>query len=104
MARNETFLKRVYYDPQNPAGFGGVDAVYRAAQKDNVDIDRKQIKTWLSEQPTYTLHKPVRRHFQRNRVVVGGIDHQWQADLVDMRSLSRVNANYNYFLTCIEIL
>ena len=104
MVRNETFLKRVYYDPQNPAGFGGVDAVYRAAQKDNVDIDRKQIKTWLSEQPTYTLHKPVRRHFQRNRVVVGGIDHQWQADLVDMRSLSRVNANYNYLLTCIDIL
>ena len=36
--------------------------------------------------------------------MVGGINHQWQADLVDMRSLSRVNANYNYLLTCIDIL
>ena len=104
MARNETYLKRTYYDFQNPAGFGGVEAVYRAAQKDDANIDRKQIRTWLSEQPTYTLHRSIRRHFPRNRVIVGGIDHQWQADLVDMRSLRRFNKNYNYLLTCIDIL
>ena len=104
MAQKETYLKRVYYAPQNPAGFGGVEAVYRAARRDGVDIDRKQIRHWLSQQPTYTLHKPIRRQFRRNRVIVGGIDHQWQADLVDMRSLSRSNANYNYLLTCIDML
>ena len=27
---------------------------------------------WLSEQDTYTLHKPVRRRFKRRCVVVGG--------------------------------
>ena len=27
------------------------------------------------------LHKPVRRHFVRRRIVVGGLDHQFQADL-----------------------
>ena len=25
-------------------------------------------------QDTYTLHKPIRRNFKRNRVIVGGID------------------------------
>ena len=104
MAQKETYLKRVHYAFQNPAGFGGVEAVYRAARRDGVDIDRKQIRHWLSQQPTYTLHKPIRRQFRRNRVIVGGIYHQWQADLVDMRSLSRSNANYNYLLTCIDML
>ena len=36
----------------------------------------------------YTLHKPTRRRFTRRRVVVYGIDHQWQADLVDLAKLS----------------
>lgn len=100
----ETYLKRTYYDPNHPAGFGGVDAVYRAARRDGVKVGRKEILEWLRQQPTYTLHKPVRRRFRRNRVVVHGMDQQWQADLVDMSSLSRYNRGYKYILTCIDIL
>ena len=33
------------------------------------------------------MHKPTRRRFPRRRVVVYGIDHQWQADLVDLAKL-----------------
>jgi hypothetical protein len=29
----------------------------------------------------------MHRHFKQNHVVVGGIDQQWQMDLVDMQSL-----------------
>jgi hypothetical protein len=39
------------------------------------------------KQNPYTLHKPMHRHFKQNHVVVGGIDQQWQMDLVDMQSL-----------------
>ena len=100
----ETYLKKVYYDPDHPAGFGGVDAVYRASVKDGMNLSRRRIKEWLSQQPTYTLHRPIRRHFKRNRVLVDGIDHQWQADLVDMSALSKYNGGYRYLLTCIDIL
>ena len=55
-------------------------------------------------QPGYTLHKPSRRRFRRNKVFVNGIDDQWQADLVDLESLSRWNRGYKYLLTCIDIL
>ena len=54
--------------------------------------------------PYYTLHKQPRRKFQRNRVMVSGIDKQWQADLVDLSSLSRYNKNNKYLLVCIDIL
>ena len=58
---------------------------------------------WLSGQDTYTLHKPVRRRFPRRRVVVPGIDHQWQADLVDVSRLSTTNDGYKFLLTCIDV-
>ena len=45
-------------------------------------------------QDTYTLHKPARRNFKRNRVIVRGIDEQWQMDLADMESLKDYNDGY----------
>ena len=44
------------------------------------------------------------KSFPRRRVLVHGIDDQWQIDLVDLSSLSRVNDNYKFLLTCIEVL
>ncbi|GFY35760.1 uncharacterized transposon-derived protein F54H12.3 [Trichonephila clavipes] len=52
---------------------------------------------------SYTLHKPVRHKFQRNRVFVSDIDRQFQADLVDMQSLAEFNKGYKYLLTCIDL-
>ena len=55
------------------------------------------------KQGTYTLHKPIRHHFRRNRVIVGGIDHQWQMDLADMQSMQKFNDGYRYLLVCIDV-
>ena len=46
------------------------------------------------KQDAYTLHKLVRRHFKRNRVIVGGIDERWQMDLADMQSMQKFNDGY----------
>ena len=62
------------------------------------------MRTWLRKQDTYTLHKPVRYRFQRNRVIVGAIDEQWEANLVIMDSLAKYNNNYRYILTVIDVL
>ena len=67
-------------------------------------VSLPQIKQWLSVQDTYTLHRPVRRKFRRRRVVVGGIDHQWQADLVDVSRIKQHNRGYTFLLTCIDVL
>ena len=40
---------------------------------------------------------------QRSRVIVPGINAQFQADLVDLQNLSRYNKGYKYLLTCIDI-
>lgn len=55
------------------------------------------------KQDAYTLHKPVRKSFKRNKVRVRGIDENWQADLVDVQNLKQFNGGYRYLLTCIDV-
>ena len=61
-------------------------------------IKRKDVKEWLQSQDSYTLHKPKISKFERNQIVVQGIDDTWQIDLCDLRSLKKFNKNYQYLL------
>ena len=99
------YLSSVYYDPKRPGGYGGMERLYADVKKEGkFKISREKVKKWLMEQDAYTLHKPARRHFKRNRVIVGGIDQQWQMDLADMQSMQKFNEGYRYLLVCIDVL
>ena len=50
------------------------------------------------------LHKPVRRKFEKRRVLVNGIDKIWAADLVDMQAFSKFNCGIKYLLAVIDVL
>ena len=101
----DQYLYDLYYSPESPASFGGVDAVYRTVKNDaKFKISRNKIREWLKQQDTHTLHKAVRHRFKRNRVIVGAMDEEWEADLVIMDSLSKTNKGYNYILTVINVL
>ena len=89
-------LQQRYYDPKRVGRYGGVAALRRV-------IPEQDVERWLSEQDTYTLHKPVRRRFKRRCVVVGGPNQQWQADLVDMSQLKKVNDGTTFILTVIDV-
>ncbi|GFV78366.1 uncharacterized protein TNCV_95231 [Trichonephila clavipes] len=78
----------------------GVEALHHSVKG---KYSKKDVKHWLSQKDAYTLHKPVRHKFQRNRVFVSDIDRQFQADLVDMQSLAEFNKGYKYLLTCIDL-
>ena len=95
-------LQKLYYEVDRPSALGGVDKLYREARR--YGLKRTQVLDWLRQQPGYTLHKPARKDFRRNRVIVFDIDSQWQADLVDLQHLSRLNQGYKYLLTCIDVL
>ena len=90
-------MDKIYYNPANNKSFGGVD---------RLKGHRKQhtVKNWLKFQDAYTLHKPVGKTFPRRRVLVGGIDSQWQIDLVDLSSISHLNKKYKFILTCYDVL
>ncbi|KAI8493253.1 hypothetical protein Bbelb_292570 [Branchiostoma belcheri] len=99
----DEILRNVYYDPGNPAGFGGVGRLHQAVGSKH-GITRQQVKDWLRPQDTYTLHTPIRRRFKSGRVVISGLNPQWQADLADLSSLAKHNDGYRYILTCIDVL
>ena len=100
----EKTLTSIYLDPSHPASFGSLDAVYRAVKERGQNkISRKQVQDWLSQQDVYTLHKPAQRHYKRSRVIVFGIDEQFQADLADVQNLSRYNKGYKYLLMFVDI-
>ena len=97
------FLSDYYFDTKSPVAFTSPLTLYREAKKHYPSLTFRQVKTWLQSKDTYTLHKPVRYNFPRNRVIVTGIDDQWQADLVDISSFAHYNKRYKFLLTCIDV-
>ena len=65
------FLSDYYFDTKSPpVAFTSPLALYQEAKKRYPSLTFRQVKTWLQAKDTYTLHKPVRYHFPRNRVIV----------------------------------
>ena len=77
-------LRQVYYDPSSPSCYAGLQPVFHQARKLLPSIKINDVKSFLQEQDVYTLHKPIRRKFPRNKTVASGIDSDWQADLCDV--------------------
>ena len=103
-------LERLYYDPKLSSSYGGKAPLKSALKKQlktrkikrsDKNLDNS-ITSWLEDQKTYTLHKQPKRSFQRRRVIVGGINDQWQADLADMQMLASDNLGMKYILMVID--
>ena len=91
-------LKSVYYDFSSPGSFGGVRALAKAS-----GFPHSKVKNWLMSQDVYTLHKPVRKNFPQRKIIALGENELYQADLVDLKHLSRFNDGFKYLLTAIDV-
>ena len=101
--RKEEIIKNVFFNPKHAGSFGGVMTVYREVKKRDPTITLREVKDFLSGQNTYTLHKPLRKKFPRNKVVVQDVDKQWMADLADMTTHQKANDGFKYILTIIDV-
>ena len=97
-------LDKIYYDSSDPGGYGGQQRLLRRARELHIKgATLSTIRSYLGDQQAYSLHKPARKTYRRNKTVTGGIDKQWQADLADMQSIARDNEGYKYILTVIDV-
>lgn len=97
-------IRRVYFDPANPGSYGGKNRLKEAVLEETGHaVTNKEIDNFLEGEETYTLHKPARIHFKRNRVIVYKSDSQWQIDLVDMSQFKKENKGITFLLTCIDL-
>ena len=91
-------LKSVYYDLKNPAGYASLKKLVNAT-----GLKEQVVRTWLKQQPTFTLHQQARKVYPTRRYVVHDIDEQWQADLAEMGLIARHNDGHRYILTVIDL-
>ena len=97
-------LRRIYKDPADPGSLGGIDGLLRCAKHLKVHgVNRQLVEQFLKGEQAYTLHRPARRRYVRNRTYVAGIDAQWQADLAYMQAIARQNKGARYLLTVIDV-
>ena len=100
----ETFLEKTYFDVAHVAGYAGVKKLVHAAREAGFhDASYGRVKKWLSKQETYALTKPVRRKLPRGSVIVGGLNHQFEADLIDWSKFGDSNDGYRYAVVVEDI-
>ena len=100
----EDYLRKIYYDPSNPASFEGAKNLYQVVKNEGkFNITHEKISNWLKGQNVYTVNRLVKRNFQRGRVIVSGIDDQWDIDLASFEKESEDNNGYKYLLVVIDI-
>ena len=88
-----------YHDPRAPGSLGGVQRFAKAHR-----LPLKKAQRVLERDLAYTLHKPRRRRFPTVPVIVGGLDDQWVADLVEVQPLAKYNRGLRYLLTVVDVL
>ena len=91
-------LVSTYYDPSHAASFVGIHPLARES-----GVSERDVRNWLISQDAYTLHKQPRRNFRRRKTISTGVDDLWQADLVDLTSLSTRNDGHKFVLTVIDV-
>ena len=95
----ERMVLKTYYDFSNPGSYGGLERLHKTT-----GVPVKKLKSIMWKNSIYSLHKPLRVRYTRNPTVANSIDHQWAADLADIKNLSRYNKGVKYLLTVVDVL
>ena len=98
----DQYLRELYYN--SDVSYTGIQSLWHKIKEDKKTIKYSELKEWLQEQEVYSLHKPVQKKFSYRKVIVNGIDNQWQADIIEMQTFARDNKGYRYMLTVIDVL
>ena len=98
------YLSSLYFNPKLPSSYLGPEKLYQIVKcHGRFKIGRHRIGKWLQEQEAYSLTWGARRKYTRSRVIVAGIDSQWDMDLMDMVDLAKQNDGVKYVLVAIDI-
>ena len=66
-------------------------------------IPLSRVKRWLQIQESFSLHKPLCRAFHHCKVIIGGLNNQYEVDLADMQKLKDKNGGVCFLLIIIDV-
>jgi Integrase core domain len=102
LSKTDKLLKNIYYNAKNVGSFGGKTRLFDEAKKYIPSLTADETEKWLQSQDTYTLHKPIRKHIKREKILVLFPEEKWEADLADMQEYAEFNDGYKYILVVID--
>ena len=80
----EQYLRNLYFNLDSNIAFTSESQLWKQIKLDKKEITKEDLKNWLNEQNTYTLHKQYNKPRIYRKTRVNGIDVQWQTDLIEM--------------------
>ena len=104
MDKIDDYLHSIYFDPNHPIAFTGIDKLYRFVKADGRNISKSRISKWLSGQPVYSEHKAARKNFKKLRVIVPRKLYQLDMDCVSMTRYAKVNNGFAHILVIIDVM
>ena len=96
-----TLFRKIYFDPSHPGSFRGANKLHEAIKDEGkYTISLSKVKQWLQNQESFSLHKPLRRSFHHLKVIIGGLNDQYKAD---MQKLKDKNDGVRFLLIIIDV-
>lgn len=96
-------MDKLYTDLNSPAGFSGLNKLYREYKKIDPSIKRKDVQEYLNGKSTYTLHKVQANKFNRRRIIVKGPGNSIAMDTAYLTNISGANDGICYLLIIIDL-
>lgn len=105
-------LKFLYFNKKSPVAFTGkstlIPKLFARLNEKKITFKNKKwvnalVDRWFSGLPSHMVHKTPRKKFERQPVIVKGVNSQFQMDLVDMQPFARENKGFKYILTIIDV-
>lgn len=91
-------IAKAYTDRRRKSAFSGLPAFMQLSQFGN----KEQVENALSAVDSYTLHKPVKKKFQKGVTKVYFRDYQWGIDLLSTQNMAKFNGGINFILIVID--
>ena len=103
--KTSKYLEKLYFDPNHPASYGGIDKVYQTVKKEGkYNISKGQIKKWLSKYKAYTENMPVVQKFKTLKMISPYVNFQWDLDTCSYTFLSKYNSGYKHIAVFVDLL
>ena len=104
MKRKNKILENTYLNLSKAGACVGPDKLHRVLESKGIaHIGKHKVRKWLLSQDDYSLRRELRHSFRKVRVVVSGIEYQFDMDLSDVSSISDENDGIQYLLFVIDI-
>jgi transposase InsO family protein len=100
----ELVLEKIYKSPGEAGAFSSISKLHHILRKKKYVVSRNDIKKWVQNQYTYSIHRFKQKTFPRNPIVASYIDDNWQADLLFLPELRNYNDRKYIILVCIDVI